>query len=222
MKYPATIIATATLLFITSCGRPGTTALMEKGDFARWQGRWTDAASCYSDITAMYPGDWAAHYHLGQCLLELGDPRGAAASLEIANAVVPGNTRVSDLLAECLLASGNENKLFTFLEQQAAELQTVRAWTNFAEYSMAISDPDTATTAINTAITLDDGSTVHPYVVAAGFAEQLGDDPLAIRRWKEAWSVDPNNVQVADALRSHGVVPGPTMTGSVSESNSPD
>jgi len=190
---------------------------MEKGSFAMWQGRWSDAAEKYTEITHMHPGDWEAHLNLGKCLLELDDPKGAAASLEIANTVVPSNLEVSDLLAECYLVAGDENKLFTFLESQAKEQQTVRAWMRFAEYAMVISDPDTATIAINTAIVLDNGTTAKPYIVSASFAEQLGDDALAIRRWKEAWAIDQTNKQVADALRGHGEIPGPTMTGAVRE-----
>ena len=217
MKYTPLIIIASATLFLAGCGQPSTTALMEKGSFAMWQGRWSDAATSYAKITQLHPGDWEAHYNLGQCLLELGDPQGASASLEIANTVVPMNIEVGDLLAESYLAAGDENKLFTFLEQQATELQTVRAWTWFAEYAMAISDPDNATVAINTAIALDAGKTSKPYIVAASFAEQLGDDTLALQRWKEAWAIDPNNIQVSDALRGHGEVPGPTMTGSVQE-----
>ncbi len=82
---------------------------------------------------------------------------------------------------------------------------------------MAISDPDSATIAIDTAIALDGGTTANPYIVAATFAEQLGDDTLALTRWKEAWAIDSSNTQVADALRSHGEIPGPTMTGVVPE-----
>ena len=217
MKSASLLIAASAMLLLSACGQPSTTSLMEKGHFAMWQGRWSDAAEKYVVITQMHPGDWEAHYRLGQCLLELGDPQGASTSLEIANTVVPTNVEVSDLLAESYLAAGNENKLFTFLEQQAKERQSVRAWTRFAEYAMAISDPDNAGIAINTAIMLDEGTTAKPYIVAATFAEQLGDDTLAISRWKEAWAIDASNEQIADALRGHGEVPGPTLTGAVYE-----
>ncbi len=217
MKITSLLITASATLFIAACGQPSTTALMEKGSFAMWQGRWSDAAEKYTEITQMHPGDWRAHFNLGKCLLELGDPKGAATSLEIANTVVPNNQEVSDLLAESYLAAGNENKLFTFLETHAKKQQTVRAWTRFAEYAMAISDPDSAMIAINTAIALDNGTTAKPYIVSASFAEQLGDDSLAIQRWKEAWAIDPLNTQVADALRGHGEIPGPTMTGAVAE-----
>jgi len=217
MKSASLLIAASAMLLLSACGQPSTTSLMKKGHFAMWQGRWSDAAENYVVITQMHPGDWEAHYRLGQCLLELGDPQGASTSLEIANTVVPSNVEVSDLLAESYLAAGNENKLFTFLEQQAKERQSVRAWTRFAEYAMAISDPDNAEIAINTAIMLDEGTTANPYIVAATFAEQLGDETLAISRWKEAWAIDASNEQVADALRGHGEVPGPTLTGAVYE-----
>ncbi len=217
MKITYLLFTASATLFLAACGQPSTTALMEKGSFAMWQGRWNDAATSYREITEMHPGDWEAHYNLGKCLLELGDPRGASASLEIANTIVPTNLDVSDLLAETYLATGNVNKLFTFLEAQAGEQQTVRAWTKFAEYAMAISDPDSATIAIDTAIALDGGTTANPYIVAATFAEQLGDDTLALTRWKEAWAIDSSNTQVADALRGHGEIPGPTMTGVVPE-----
>jgi tetratricopeptide (TPR) repeat protein len=217
MKITSLLITASATLFLSACGQPSTTTLMEKGSFAMWQGRWSDAAEKYTEITHMHPGDWEAHLNLGKCLLELDDPKGAAASLEIANTVVPSNLEVSDLLAECYLVAGDENKLFTFLESQAKEQQTVRAWMRFAEYAMVISDPDTATIAINTAIVLDNGTTAKPYIVSASFAEQLGDDALAIRRWKEAWAIDQTNKQVADALRGHGEIPGPTMTGAVRE-----
>ncbi len=215
MKITSLLITASATLFLASCGQPSTTSLMERGRFAMWQGRWSDAAESYTKITELHPGDWEAHYNLGKCLLELGDPNGAATSLEIANCVAPSKLEVSDLLAESYLAAGNENKLFTFLETQAKERQTVRAWTRFAEYAMAISDPDSATVAIDTAIVLDGGTTAKPYIVAATFAEQLGDDALALKRWKEAWAIDSTSTQIADALRGHGEIPGPTMTGAV-------
>ena len=132
MKITSLLITASATLFLSACGQPSTTTLMEKGSFAMWQGRWSDAAEKYTEITHMHPGDWEAHLNLGKCLLELDDPKGAAASLEIANTVVPSNLEVSDLLAECYLVAGDENKLFTFLESQAKEQQTVRAWMRFA------------------------------------------------------------------------------------------
>ena len=52
-----------------------------------------------------------------------------------------------------------------------------------------------------------------PYIIAASFAERLGDDTLAVTHWRQAWIIEPMNEDISNALRSHGVVPGPTMTG---------
>jgi Tfp pilus assembly protein PilF len=83
----------------------------------------------------------------------------------------------------------------------------------FAEYTMDLDDPDSAMNAINTAIAIDSGDNARPYIIAATFAERLGDDELAITRWQEAWIIEPTSPEISDALRGHGIVPGPTMTG---------
>jgi hypothetical protein len=87
-----------------------------------------------------------------------------------------------------------------------------------AEYTMELDDPDSATNAINTAIAISNGADATPYMTAASIAERLGDDALAITRWQEAWHIEPHNEYIETALRSHGEVPGPTMTGSADNS----
>jgi Tfp pilus assembly protein PilF len=82
---------------------------------------------------------------------------------------------------------------------------------------MDIGDPDSATNALNTAMSLSDGTDARPYALAATLAERLGDDDRAITLWQQAWIIDPHNENFANALRSHGEVPGPTMTGVVNE-----
>lgn len=201
------------LLIIAGCGQPSNTALMESGDYARWQGRWEDAATDYNKAVSQHPGDWRAQHHLGQCLLELDDPLGASQALAIAESIQPCNEEIAELLAEALLRSGDRNRLFSFLRTRAQKHQTVRDWIQFAQYAMDLDDPDAATNAINTAIAISDRSDSTPYVVAAQFAERLGDDTLAISMWQQAWRIEPKNETIADALRTHGEIPGPTMTG---------
>ena len=213
---------TGLLLVAASCteqtkrnvlGEASNQTLLEKGSYAMWQGRWADAAEEYTLATERHPGDWMAHYHLGQCYMELGEPQRASQSLAVAESLRPSSTDIADLYAESLLQSGDRDALFTFLQQRAQKLQTVRSWMVFAEYAMDIDDPDSAVNAINTAIAICNGCNAEPYTIAALFAERLGDDELAVVRWQEAWVIEPTNAQISDALRSHGVVPGPTMTG---------
>ena len=200
-------------LAVIGCGRPSNTALMKQGDYAMWQGRWADAATNYEKASEQHPGEWEAQYKLGQCYLEMGDPLQACHALSIAESIQPQKNEIADLLSTALMECDNRNGLYTFLQTRATKVQTSRAWTKFAEYSMAMDDPDTAVQAINTAIVMNTSSSAYPYIVAATFAERLGDNTLAVKHWKDAWSIDPNNERVSNALRSHGEVPGPTMTG---------
>lgn len=191
---------------------------MERGDYAMWQGRWADATDDFRAAAEMHPGDWRAQYGLGQCLLKIDEPQQASQALTIAESLRPNNTAIADMLAVALLKSGDNNRLYSFLLARARKHQTVHAWTRMAEYSLDLDDPDSATNAINTAIAISNRTDAAPYITAATIAEKLGDDALAITRWRQAWHIDPNNEQIDSALRSHGEVPGPTMTGSVDDS----
>jgi tetratricopeptide (TPR) repeat protein len=201
------------LLTIVGCGQPSNTSLLEQGNYAMWQNRWPDAANAFTKATSQHPGDWEAQYKLGKCYLEMGEPQKATQSLAIAESLRPNDTEISDMYAESLLLSGERDLLFTYLLKRARRVENVRAWTVFAEYAMEIDDPDSAVTAINTAINLSDGTDARPRVIAATFAERLGDDALAVTHWKEAWIIEPTNEDISNALRAHGIVPGPTMTG---------
>jgi tetratricopeptide (TPR) repeat protein len=183
-----------------------------------WQGRWSDAAVDFEKAATQHPGDWRAQYNLGKCYMEMGEPQAASRYLAIAESLRPFDLEIADLYAESLLESGNQNKLYSYLHKRAKTQQTVRAWTNFAIYAMELDDPDSATSAINMAIELSNGTDATPYIAAATFAQQLGDDELALTLWKQAWGINPNNQIVADAIRSYGEVPGPTMTGLVDDS----
>jgi tetratricopeptide (TPR) repeat protein len=212
-QLPICLLLSTVFLMITGCGQPGNTALLERGNYAMWQGRWSDGAEAFKQATLQHPGDWEAQYHLGQCYMEMGEPQTASQSLGVAQSLQPTNTEIADAYANSLLQSGDADKLYSFLLTQAQKQQTVHDWVNFAEYTMEIDDPDSATTAINTAIAISNGTNARPYVIAATFAERLGDDELAITRWRQAWVIEPTNEDISNALRAHGIVPGPTMTG---------
>jgi Tfp pilus assembly protein PilF len=82
---------------------------------------------------------------------------------------------------------------------------------------MDLDDPDTATIALNTAIKIGDGSNADPYILFATLSQRLGNNEEAVYYWQQAWIIEPHNEDIANALRSHGEVPGPTMTGIVDE-----
>jgi tetratricopeptide (TPR) repeat protein len=72
-------------------------------------------------------------------------------------------------------------------------------------------DADSAQTAFETAIVLDEGKTVEPYLQSAEFAENLGDMDQALRRLRQAYGINPKDPRVSQRLRELGEVPGPTI-----------
>ncbi|MCA9295478.1 MAG: tetratricopeptide repeat protein [Phycisphaerales bacterium] len=200
------------MVFTTACThRPSTSALLEKGDFAYEYERYDEAARHYGMIVENYPGDWEGQYKLGLTLLELDRPEEARRALEVAMTSRPRDNDIADALAEAIYRTGDEADLFTFLNGQARETQTVYAHTRIARYAMYVGDPDTAKVAMETAIEIDGGRTAQPYLDAAIFAEELGDLDVAVRRLRQAYAIDPNNVEVRRRLIALGEVPGPTL-----------
>jgi tetratricopeptide (TPR) repeat protein len=214
IQLPLLFVLTLTLFVVPGgCSQPSNQSLLERGNYAMWQGRWSDAADDFIKSTKQHPGDWKAQYQLGQCYMKMGKSQKAAQSLAIAESLQPHNDDIADAYAESLLQCGERDRLFSFLERRANKQQTVQSWITFASYAMDLDDPDAATEAINNAISVSDGTSARPFIIAASFAERLGDDPLAVSYWQEAWIVEPGNDNISNALRAHGIVPGPTMTG---------
>ena len=199
------------LAFLFGCGQRPIESLRTSGDRLYERGDYAAAAEQYAEIADRYPGDWEAHYRLGLCRLELGELSDARRELEVALTSKPGDPDVVDALAETMLLQSAEAELFAFVKQHAESEQTVRAWLRLARYAAQVGDADSAQTAIETAIVLDDGRTVAPYLQAAKFAENLGDMDQALRRLRQAYGINPKDPRVNKRLRELGEVPGPTI-----------
>ncbi len=186
-------------------------AIRDAGDFKYDRRDYAAAASEYSEITDRYPGDWRAQYRLGLCNLELNKPVEAGRALEIALTLSPNNPKIADALAQALYLQGEETRLFAFLKERADAQQTTEAYLRLASYAEDMDDHDLARVAYDTAISLDDGQTVDPYLRASAFAQELGDLDEAVRRLRQAYSIDPYDERINTRLRELGEVPGPTL-----------
>jgi tetratricopeptide (TPR) repeat protein len=199
------------LAFLFGCGQRPVESLRSRGDYLYERGDYAAAAAEYAQIAERYPGDWEAHYRLGLCRLELGELSEARRELEVALTSRPGQPDVIDALAETMLLQGDEAELFELVKGRAESEQTVRAWLRLARYAAQLGDADSAQTAFETAIVLDDGRTVEPYLQAATFAEDLGDVDQALRRLRQAYGISSKDPRVNKRLRELGEVPGPTI-----------
>ncbi|MHC4430117.1 MAG: tetratricopeptide repeat protein [Planctomycetota bacterium] len=165
----------------------------------------------YTEAIDRQPGNWQAHYQLGLCLLEIEKPTDARRQFEVAHTLRPRDEEIIEGLAQAMLAQGDETGLYMFLKEQAENSQTAGAYVRLARYSMLLNDPDSAQSAVETAIVIDDPPTVEPYLEAAAIAQRIGDLDLALRRLRQAYGIDPRDRRVQERLRELGEVPGPTI-----------
>lgn len=199
------------MMLLVGCGQRPIDTMRTSGDRLYDRGEYAEAAAEYAQITDRYPGDWEAHYRLGLCRLELNELAAARRELEVAHTINPRSADVVDALAEAMLLQGQDDQLFSFVKAQAESEQSVRAWLRMGRYAARIGDADSAQTAFETAIALDKGKTVEPYLQASKFAEDLGDMDQALRRLRQAYGIDDEDPRVLRRLRELGEIPGPTI-----------
>jgi tetratricopeptide (TPR) repeat protein len=208
----ALILMLPLMLFAVGCEmqRPVET-IRDRADFLYERERYAEAASEYAEIADRYPGDWRAQYRLGLTRMELNDLTAARRALELAHSLRPGDDDIAEALAEVMFRQDDEQHLYAFLRQRAESTQTVKDYRRLAHYALLMGDPDSARTAIRTAIRLDGGQTVEPYLDAANLAEHIGDIDEAVLRLRQALYINPRHELVNARLRDLGEIPGPTF-----------
>lgn len=181
--------------------------IRQSADHRYRSGDFEGAQDEYAEIVARYPGDWQAHYRLGLSMLKTGEYGGARRALETAYTHKPDSQEVANALAEAMFLQGDENRLFAFLRDRASTTQSVEAYLQLARYSMELNDPDSAQTALDTAIELDKGMSTQPYLEAARLAERLGHLDDAVKRLRQAYGINPHDQRILEKLRALGEDP---------------
>src|SRR5262245_30352178 len=196
------ILALATLTVISGCSAPRPTeAVRESGEWRMKAGRYDEARDEYAEIVSRFPGDADAQYKLGLSMIKTSELAGARRAMETAHSLKPENRDYAMGLAEVMYLQDDESRLCASLREGASTSQAVEDHLRLAHYTME-KDPETAQTAIATAIQLDDGQTVQPYIEAAKLAERLGHLDEAVRRLRQAYGINPNDIRVRERLRA--------------------
>jgi Flp pilus assembly protein TadD len=185
--------------------------LHDQADHHLSLGQHEEAAAAYAEILENYPGDWKAQYGLGACSNEIGDYRTARRSLETAHALRPQDEDIVDELCRALLHQDDTQALNDLLAEECNTRQSVRAHLRKARYMIEVHDMDSAKVSLETAMAIDAGKSVEPYLEAAEFAEAVGNLELAIRRLRQAYGISPRDDRVSERLIALGEVPGPTL-----------
>ncbi|MAE61192.1 MAG: hypothetical protein CMJ49_07530 [Planctomycetaceae bacterium] len=179
--------------------------------------------------------DWKSQYFLGRIALETGDLHTARRHLDLAYTLRRANTeelsyqpeplrpinpdldqprwptlpQIIDLLAEVIYQQDDTVRLNEFLNSVAQRSGNPNDYIRLGRFLQRSGDPDSAVTALNKAVLLAPVDDRRPYLALADFYEDIGlasEAQIALRR---AYGIRPDD-KLADRLRSHGIVPGPT------------
>ncbi|MEO0963561.1 MAG: tetratricopeptide repeat protein [Planctomycetota bacterium] len=206
-------LALAAVALLTA-GCVTNTMLRENGYEAIQQDDWVTARDYFQRAVRQAPNDGIAHYYLGRCELELGDPLAAQLALERAY-TLKGNDpafrdRILDHLAQALYRQGEYEKLTTFLGNVANESALTRDHLRHANYLVAIGDNDAAQLAFRKAAFFAPEGDPSAMIDIADFYRSIGDVPNEALALRYAYWIDPDTPGLPDRLRQVGVVPGPT------------
>jgi tetratricopeptide (TPR) repeat protein len=187
-------------MVVMACSTPQAplVVLEQKADHEFDYQRWEKASEYYAEIVERDPGNEKAQFHYG-------------VSLMTAHALEPENDEIVIALAEVMDHLGEHAKLFAMLRNRANDNRSSAIWMVVVDYSEKRDDYDSALEAVRNACAVDNGEDARPYYRAAVLLGKIGQSDEAIRRLRQAYAIDPGNVEVNALLVEYGEVPGPTL-----------
>jgi tetratricopeptide (TPR) repeat protein len=219
-------------LLAAGCGL-STDVARVKGYDALRGGRADEARRYFEKCVQQDATDWKSHYYLGRIALDFGgDPYYARRHLEIAETIrkslpdsqlaprpgapqtaVPFPTRhqIADALAESMLRQNLRARLNNYVRQQATDFGEAEDYMRVGRYLHALGDHDSAAIAYVQATMIADPTDARPHLELAAFYDAVGDRPAALIELRKAYFIDPAIKGLADNIRRHGMVPGPTI-----------
>ena len=194
--------------------QPPNALLRKQGMNAYERGGIERADERFSLAVAQDPTDWKSQYYLGLVRLKQGRPHEAQLLLERAlslRAEAAETPDVIDALAESLYQQKEFVKLNALLQDSARAVGDARSYLRLGTFLGRAGDVDNAVVAYRKAIRFADDDDPAPYVALADFYESIGDRANALTALRQAYGLAPGSSRLADRLRQHGIVPGPTV-----------
>lgn len=180
---------------------------LDNGDLAT-------ADASFARAVEQQPADWKSLYYLGLVRLEQGRPIEAQLNLEQAYGIRDEHAETADILdalAEALYQQDAQARLHAMLRDASQRYGQTRDFLREAKYLAKIGDVDGSDLAYKKAARFARPDDVQPYVQMADFYESIGDQARAVDALQRAHYLMPDDRRIADRLRRHGVVPGPTV-----------
>ncbi len=202
------------LLAAGGCKSMSTAAKINRGSEAYQQGRYVAAADALSEAAEQSPTSWRAQYMLGLTRLKQNKYYDARVALDrawVLHPETPESRYIVDALAETLLAQNDEEALYAALDRATRMYGSGYDYLRKAVYLQHVGDMDNAALAFEKAGKLTPADDNRAFVQAADFYREMGDREREIVALRRAYQIDPEDLEVANRLRQHGIVPGPTV-----------
>jgi len=206
-------VLTLALLPLVGCFNP--TFEKAQGKKAYEAGDYTAAAGRYFAVTEHSEHDWEAHYYLGLCYLEIGEPVKAQTSLEQALAVKENSKMwappILDALAEAYFQQDRFDAMYAFLQEAVDQYGTWKDYARQARYMAKAGDNDGAALTYYKACFFSGNKEADIYVEAADFYESIANYKTAVKYLKWAYYINSEYPDIDARFERLGVVPGPTL-----------
>jgi tetratricopeptide (TPR) repeat protein len=182
--------------------------------------RYDDAAGAFRNATQQNPRDYISFYYLGKSYEASGRQQQALQSYRTSVEVMPVTFEgkqdkefrltVIEALANCIANAPGREQEIAVVAETASRTQKGNDFFVLARTYVASGDADAAIDAYSRA-TLAAPNDVQITRSAALYLERIGQTAAAEPVLRRAYQQNPLDVDVAEALRRIGVVPGPSL-----------
>jgi tetratricopeptide (TPR) repeat protein len=182
--------------------------------------QYADAAGSFRNAIRQDPRDYRSQYYLGCSYEQLKQYQQAIqaykASLDAQPRTLAGaedeaqRVKTTDALAQCIAKSDNGDSETNLVEQQAKTSENARDYYLLAKIYQDRGDLDSALDSYNRASIIDPKD----FQIQKGYGlvlEQAGQTAKAQQVLKRAYTMNDRDVQVQEALRRVGIIPGPAL-----------
>jgi len=207
----------AVLLAVTAAILPACETapyLRQRGYEAFQTKQYEKAAQYFAKALDKDPSSWQSHYYQGLIYLQEKRALDAQLVLEMALSIKTSELKTSDILdalAESLYQQNKAAALHAILAEACDTHGTSDDFLRQGRYLSLLGDADNAKVAFEKAAHFDDRTDAGPYLAMADFYESISDTESTVRALRQALHLEPDNEQIHERLRRHGVIPGPTI-----------
>lgn len=195
------------------CKTPAAENRVAQADEYLKHNQYKQAGDVIAPVVADQPGNWRAQFAYGRSMLGQGDLEAARRSLDRAYRLKPDAVAVVTSLAECMSRQKDVKDAYQLLRSFGKEFRSWRAYLALSTVAEQSGDPDTAVTAADDAIKVNEPvpggrPSIEPYMRAAELAFKFGKEPAGVRRLRQAYGIIPDDPRIVEQLRAHGVTIG--------------